>query len=67
MSAFHPTAYEVQLAQDAAKVCEAHLFYAHGCKNAGNTHPVRTSQALARQCSAAAFALSARIAARSQA
>lgn len=64
MNTFRPNDAEVRFAQDAAKVCEAHMFFVHGCKDAAGTRFFNTTQELARTHSAAAFALSAYIAAR---
>ena len=67
MSRLQFRAGEMQRAQQFARLCEAHLRYAAGCKDAGQTGAQLIHQQLARDYSHAAFALVARVAARSRA
>ena len=67
MTALAAKPIEVQEVRRIAGLCEAHLRYAAGCKDAGQTGARLIHQQLARDYSRAAFALVARVAARSRA
>ncbi len=67
MTALAAKPIEVQEVRRIAGLCEAHLRYAAGCKDAGQTGAQLIHQQLARDYSHAAFALVARVAARSRA
>ncbi|MFN3704302.1 hypothetical protein [Thermomonas sp.] len=67
MTALAARPIEVQEVRRIAGLCEAHLRYAAGCKDAGQAGPQLIHQQLARDYSRAAFAIVRRIAKRSQA
>ncbi len=67
MTALTAKPIEVQEVRRMAGLCEAHLRYAAGCKDAGQTGSQLIHQQLARDYSHAAFALVRRVAERSRA
>lgn len=67
MTALAAKPIEVQEVRRMAGLCEAHLRYAAGCKDAGQTGSQLIHQQLARDYSHAAFALVRRVAERSRA
>ena len=67
MSGLNPRPIEVQEVRRIAGLCEAHLRYAAGCKDAGGTGSQLIHQQAARDYSRAAFALVRRVAERSKA
>lgn len=67
MTALAAKPIEVQEVRRIAGLCEAHLRYAAGCKDAGQTGARLIHQQLARDYSHAAFALARRVAERSRA
>jgi hypothetical protein len=67
MNTLNPRPDEVREVSRIADLCEAHLRYAAGCKDAGQTGAQLIHQQLARDYSQAAFALVRRVAARATA